>query len=113
MRGQDKNICYPGEGRVISDDAREANLFVTVVNTERQRILDRSLNDFTRAARRPVRFTAEIVMNQIEIETRAVGAYGVIVAMPGVCHNVSEPGAVATGSWALGVIWPGRYSFRF
>jgi hypothetical protein len=83
MFGQHEDIGDPGEGGVIGDYARKPDQFLISINAERQRVLDRSSDDFARATGGPVRLIAEIVVNQIEIETRPIGADRIVSALPG------------------------------
>jgi hypothetical protein len=59
-------------------------LLFALVDAERQRVLDRSLNHIPRAPGRPIRLSAEVVVNQIKIEPRCIRADRVVAVLPGV-----------------------------
>src|SRR5574341_358045 len=82
MLRQHKDISDPGKRRVVGDDTSETDLLIAFVNSKRQRVFDRSLNDIAAAAFAPVRMIAEVVVNQIEVQTRPICADRVVAAVP-------------------------------
>src|SRR5437868_2762973 len=87
MFAQDEHVGNPGKRGVVSNDAREPNLMFAFVNSKRQRVFDRARDDFAGTAGGPVGFVAEVVMNQIQVEPRAISADRVITAAPDVSHR--------------------------
>src|SRR5207237_248012 len=82
MLWQHKHVCYPRERRIVSHNSRESHLIIAFVNAEGKRVLDRSFDDFARAARGPVRMVREKVVNQIDIEAIAIAANQIVAALP-------------------------------
>ena len=74
MLRQNEYVSDPGEGRVIRHDAREANLLMALVDSKRQRVFNRALDDLARSAARPIRLARQIVVNQIEIKPGTICA---------------------------------------
>src|SRR5260370_4366464 len=82
MFRQDEHVGEPSERRIVRDDARESDLVVAFVDAERERVFDRTFDHVARAASRPIRVVREIVVNQLEVEARAISADLVITALP-------------------------------
>jgi hypothetical protein len=61
---EDEDIAQPGEGGVVGDDAGEADLLPFTIHAEAQRVCDGSAHERERAALRPVRAEAEVVMDE-------------------------------------------------
>ena len=84
MVRQHEHIRNPRERGVIRHDARESNLLIVSVNTKRKRVIDRARDNFAGATLAPVRMITDEVVNQIDIEARAICADRVFTALPGV-----------------------------
>src|SRR5436190_13670159 len=89
MLGQDEYVGNPGEGGIVSHDAREACLRLSFVYAKRKRVFYGTDHHLTRTACGPVRFVTQIVVDQLEIEAGAICADGVFVALQGVAHEGS------------------------
>jgi hypothetical protein len=76
---EDVYIREVAEARAVGDHPREADLILSVINAEGERILYRPLDNIASDARRPVRLRQK-VMNRLDIETVFVGAYLIVTS---------------------------------
>src|SRR5258706_15574770 len=90
MLRQYKHVGYPGERRIVCDHTRESDLIISLIDAERQRVFDRTLDHFQAPPGRPVGVMRQKLVNQIEIQPRAVRADLIITAFPGVGHAKVE-----------------------
>jgi len=82
MFRHDEHISHPSERCIVRHDPRKSDLPVTVVDTKRQRVLNRALDNLPRPPRSPVRMIADEVVDEIDVQAGLVRADGVFTALP-------------------------------
>ena len=70
--GQDEDVHEVGVRRAVSNDAGEADLLLTLVGAEAERVVDRAVDDLARDAGAPVRILAEEAVDELAVELRLV-----------------------------------------
>jgi hypothetical protein len=75
----DEDVGEIGVGGEVGDDAREADLAITLEETERDGAGDGALDDVARDARRPVG-SGQDAVHEIDVEPRAIGGEEDLVA---------------------------------
>src|SRR5271154_4815354 len=74
VRLQHKYISEIREGCIVGNYSRETDLLRAVVNPETERIRDRTRDHFAWHLFRPIRLRRKKIVDDLEVEPRAVGA---------------------------------------
>ena len=75
-----EDIAQIAKDRVIADDARHSDLFVSVIDAEDERMFEGAFRVFAWTGFRPIG-TREKIADGVNVEPRRVGADGVLIAV--------------------------------